>query len=141
MNVDWFQLFKYSLYSVGVIYLVLMNLFRGERFKRENVIIVGIFLGLGELQSFNLFLVLVVEELKEFWKNGIDVCYLGLFRVFQKFFVVLLLVVCDVLVVRKLCGFLGYGVKRGCFKCKKEFIFGKYFGDKMNFGGFENCFY
>ena len=36
-------------------------------------------------------------------------------------------------------GFLGHGAVRGCSKCKKKFIPGKNFGDKMNFGGFENC--
>ena len=76
MNVDWFQPFKHSHspYSVGVIYLALMNLPRGERFKRENVIIAGIIPGPGEPQSLNPFLVPVVGELKELWKNGIDVC-------------------------------------------------------------------
>lgn len=39
---------------------------------------------------------------------------------------------------RKLCGFLGHGARRGCSKCKKEFIPGEHFGNKMNFGGFEN---
>lgn len=116
-----------------------MNLFCGERYKRENIIVVGIIFGFGELLSFNFFLVFFVLELKEFWEDGIKVCYFGLFRILEKFFVVLLLVVCDVFVVRKLCGFLGYGVRRGCLKCKKEFISGEYFGIKMNFGGFENC--
>ena len=37
LNVDWFQPFKHSLYSVGALYLVLMNLPRSERFKPENV--------------------------------------------------------------------------------------------------------
>ena len=37
LNVDWFQSFKHSLYSVGALYLVLMNLPRSERFKPENV--------------------------------------------------------------------------------------------------------
>lgn len=60
-------------------------------------------------------------------------------RVPQKFFAALLLVACDVPAARKLCGFLGHGAKRGCSKCKKKFIPGKHCGDKMNFGGFENC--
>ena len=139
MNVDWFQPFKHSPYSVGVIYLALMNLPRGERFKRENVIIAGIIPGPGEPQSLNPFLIPVVGELNELWKNGIDVCHSGSPRVPQKFFAALLLVACDVPAARKLCGFLGHGAKRGCSKCKKEFIPGKHFGDKMNFGGFENC--
>ena len=42
INVDWFQPFKHRKYSVGVIYVVLMNLPREIRFKRENVIIVDL---------------------------------------------------------------------------------------------------
>ena len=57
----------------------------------------------------------------------------------QKFFAALLLVKCDVPVARKLCGFLGHGAKRVCSKCTREFIPGRHFDDKMNFGGFENC--
>ena len=139
MNVDWFQPFKHSPYSVGVIYLALMNLPRAERFKRENIIVVGILPGPGEPSSLNPFLIPVVAELKELWKNGIEVCHSGSPKVPQKFFAALLLVACDVPAARKLCGFLGHGAKRGCSKCKKEFIPGKHFGDKMNFGGFENC--
>ena len=40
-NVDWFQPFKHSSYSVSALYMVLMNLSRSERFKLENVILVG----------------------------------------------------------------------------------------------------
>ena len=43
LNLDWFQPFKHiSSYSIGAIYLVVLNLLRGERFKRKNVILVGI---------------------------------------------------------------------------------------------------
>ena len=34
---------------------------------------------------------------------------------------------------------MGHGARRGCSKCKKEFIPGEHFGAKMNFGGFESC--
>lgn len=54
MNVDWFQPFKHSPYSVGVIYLALMNLPRGERYKRENIIVVGIIPGPGEPSVTNV---------------------------------------------------------------------------------------
>ena len=45
LNVDWFQPFKQSVYSVGVFYMVLMNLTRAERFKPENVFLVGVIPG------------------------------------------------------------------------------------------------
>lgn len=38
MNVDWYQPFKHSPYSVGVIYLAILNLPGEERFKDENMI-------------------------------------------------------------------------------------------------------
>ena len=139
MNVDWFQPFKHSPYSVGVIYLAIMNLPRAERFKRENIIVVGIIPGPGEPSSLNPFLVLVVTELNELWEHGIEVFHSGSYGMSQKFFAALLLVACDVPAARKLCGFLGHGAVRGCSKCKKKFIPGQNFGDKMNFGGFENC--
>lgn len=139
MNVDWFQPFKHSPYSVGVIYLAIMNLPRAERFKRENIIVVGIIPGPGEPSSLNPFLVPVVTELNELWEHGIEVFHSGSYGMSQKFFAALLLVACDVPAARKLCGFLGHGAVRGCSKCKKKFIPGKNFGDKMNFGGFENC--
>ena len=43
LNVDWFQPFKRrSDYSVAVIYFVVINLPRCQRFKFENVILGGI---------------------------------------------------------------------------------------------------
>lgn len=139
MNVDWFQPFKHSPYSVGVIYLAFMNLPRGERYRRENIIVVGIIPGPGEPSSLNPYLVPVVSELNELWEDGIEVCHSGSPRIPERFFAALLLVACDVPAARKLCGFLGHGARRGCSKCKKEFIPGEHFGTKMNFGGFENC--
>lgn len=45
LNIDWFQPFKHSLYSVGALYMVLMNLPRSQRFKLENVFLVGVIPG------------------------------------------------------------------------------------------------
>ena len=41
LNIDWFQPFEHTQYSVGVIYIVIQNLPRAIRFKLENVIIVS----------------------------------------------------------------------------------------------------
>ena len=139
MNVDWFQPFKHSPYSVGVIYLALMNLPRGHRYKRENIIVVGIIPGPSEPSSLNPYLVPLVSELKELWEDGIELCHSGSPRTPERFFAAVLLVACDVPAARKLCGFLGHGARRGCSKCKKEFIPGENFGMKMNFGGFDSC--
>ena len=45
LNVDWFQPPKHGSNSIGVIDMVVMNLPREERFKTENLIVVGIIPG------------------------------------------------------------------------------------------------
>lgn len=45
LSIDWFQPFKHRVYSVGVMYLVFMNLPRSIKFKRENVILLGLIPG------------------------------------------------------------------------------------------------
>ena len=64
LNVDWMQPFKHTIYSVGVMYLVLMNLPRNERFKTENVILVGVIPGPSEPKlNVNPYLSPLVDEL------------------------------------------------------------------------------
>ena len=51
-------------YSVGVIYLVILNLPREERYKLENIIVVGIIPGPNETKkNVNSFLVPLMEDL------------------------------------------------------------------------------
>ena len=95
--------------------------------------------GPGQPSSLNPYLVPLVSELKELWEDGVEVCHSGSRRIPERFFVALLLVACDAPAARKICGFLGPGARRGCSKCKKEFISDEHFDTKMNFGGFDNC--
>ena len=71
VNVDWFQPFKHRKdISVGVSYMVIMNLPRSEGFKRKNVIIVGIIPALSkEPQSLNSFLDPLVDKLTVLWRG------------------------------------------------------------------------
>ena len=48
LNVDWFQPFKHTNSSVGAMYLTFMDLPYQERFKRENLILLGIIPGPGQ---------------------------------------------------------------------------------------------
>lgn len=65
LNFDYFQPMKHRKdYSVGVLYLVLLNLPRSERFKWENVIVVGIVPSMEhEPKNLNEFLRPAVAEL------------------------------------------------------------------------------
>lgn len=40
--IDWFEPFKHQPYAIRVMYLAIMNLLRSIRFKRENIIILGL---------------------------------------------------------------------------------------------------
>ena len=68
MNLDWFQPFDSSVYSCGAIYGVICNLPREIRFKKENMLILGLLPGPNEvkLHKINHFLSPIVDELLEF---------------------------------------------------------------------------
>ena len=113
LNVDWFQPYKHTNHSCGVIYLVLMNLPREERFKPENVILVGIIPGPKEPKGdINSFLKPLVDELIDFWDGVIieDSCLPG---GMLKLRVALLALCCDVPATRKCGGFAGHSAAKG----------------------------
>ena len=45
LNIDWVKPYKQIEYSVGVMYLVILNLPHPVHFKRENVILFGVIPG------------------------------------------------------------------------------------------------
>ena len=58
------------MYSVGAIYLTIQNLPRSERFKVENILLIGVIPGPKEPKyNINSYLTPLVVELKEAW-NG-----------------------------------------------------------------------
>ena len=73
INLDWFQPFTHVNYSVGVLYMVILNLPREQRYKIENIILISIIPGPREPKhTINSFLTPLVEELNDLW-NGISV--------------------------------------------------------------------
>ena len=65
LNVDWFNPYKETPYSVGAIYLCVLNLPRNECFKEKNVILVGMIPGPNEpKQHINTFLRPMVRDLQ-----------------------------------------------------------------------------
>ena len=134
-NVDWFQPFKRrNDRSVVVICLVLLNLPREQRFKWENILVAGIVPEMSkEPKSLNTFFAPIVDELKAFWisvklktsQSRIPLIYRG----------ALLLASADLPAVRKLCGFKGHSVHRGCSKCFKYFPGS--FGENIDYSGFD----
>ena len=135
LNCDWFQPFKRRKdISVGVLYIVILNLPREERYKRENVLLVGVIPGLNkEPETLNTFLSPLVDELNALWK-GVKMStheHREGVRVTGS----LLCAAADIPAARKLCGFLSHSAKFGCSKCFKLFPGG--FGEKRNYSGFD----
>lgn len=78
LNVDFFQPFKHVKYSVGVIFLCILNLPREERYKRGNIILVGLIPGPKEPKSLNTYLEPMVDELLDcFESNGFSIVTLN----------------------------------------------------------------
>ena len=70
INVDWFQPYKHVAYSVGAIYLTNLNLPRQLRYRRENVLVVGIIPGPHEPKlHINSYLETLVDELLDLMKG------------------------------------------------------------------------
>ena len=73
LNCDWFQPFKHTQYSVGVLYLAVANLPRHIRFCRENIMVVGIIPGPSEpSKNINSYLDPLATDLKQLW-TGVTV--------------------------------------------------------------------
>ena len=112
MNIDWFQPFDNSEYSLGIIYMVILNLPREERFKYDNLIVCGIIPGPKEPSlNVNTFLGPIVDDLHAGW-NGVllkDNSSFG--KSLYKY--ALISLSSDIPATRKCCGFLGFAANLG----------------------------
>ena len=78
LNIDWFQPFDRGVYSVGAIYLTIQNLPRAERFKSENILLIGIIPGPMEPKhTINSYLTSLVVELKQAWDGSLMISAQG----------------------------------------------------------------
>ena len=134
LNVDWFQPFQHTSYSVGVMYLAVQNLPRKERFLAENIILVGIIPGPTEPSlTMNTYLEPLVNDLLKLW-NGVIMRTSLQPSVFVR--AALLCVACDIPASRKVCGFVGHSSLKACTKCLKDFPTHS-FGSPPDYGGFD----
>ena len=122
LNIDWFNPFKLSNYSLGAVYLTIMNLPRSERFKRENILLLSLIPGPSEPSiHINSFLQPMVDELLRLW-TGIQMpIMVNGSRVLKSIRAALLCVASDMPAGRKCCGFLAHSANLGCTRCLKKF--------------------
>ena len=118
INVDWLQPYENVNHSVGVIYLVLINLPREIRFRKENVIIIGVIPGPKEPKgNINFFLKPLVDELLDLWNGFIIKENDG--EAYYKF--VLIGSSSDLPATGKLCGFTSYNLRKVSYKTLPRF--------------------
>ena len=134
LNLDWFNPFKHVQYSVGVLYLVVENLPRSERYKLENIIVVGTLPGPKEPKYINSYLKPLIDELLILW-NGVILRNSSMFGI-TPIRCALTCITCDLPATRKLCGFKSFSSLHGCSKCFKEFPC-ESFGVKPDYSGFQ----
>ena len=119
LNIDWFQPFTHTQYSVGVMYLVILNLPRSIRFKSENIIIAGVIPGPKEpSKHINSYLYPLVDDLLDLWHDGITVTTNNEAATYRA---ALLCVACDLPAAHKVCGFLSHSSSHSCSKCMQIF--------------------
>lgn len=136
LNIDWFQPFTHTQYSVGALYLVVLNLPREERYKIENIILVGIIPGPKEPKlTVNSYIAPLVQELNNAYQGWIINTKHSTVKT-VRIRACLGCVTCDIPASRKICGFLGHTARLGCNKCLKEFPTAS-FGEKPNFAGYD----
>jgi hypothetical protein len=133
LNMDWFQPFLNSQYSVGVIYAVICNLPRSERFKPYNILTLAVLPGPKEpsLHEINNYLYPIVNQLNWLW-NGY---YIKTHEHNNGRFVrgAIIGCSCDVPASRKLCGFISARI--ACYRCHKS---ANFVNNQPNFGGFQD---
>lgn len=123
INIDWFQPYKHLTYSVGVIYLAILNLPRSQRYQLRNICLVGIIPGPSEpALSVNQYIDPLVNDLLTFWNHGVNLdVKIGSTVVKKTVRCAVICCSCDLPAGRKLCGFLGHSAHFGCSKCTKYF--------------------
>ena len=132
LNCDWYQPFEHSTYSLGIIYYVIQNLPRSERFKSYNISIIGIIPGPKEPSlTIQTYLEPLVNDLQRLWR-GVQLSINGSIITVRA---ALTCISCDIPALRKVAGFVGHNATRGCTRCLKEFSCTS-FGEKLNYGGF-----
>ena len=131
LNMDFFQPYKHVQYSLGAIYITVLNLPRELQNKAQNVILIGLIPGPHEPKhDINSFLSPLVTELKEFW-SGVQVNVHSIGQ--RKIRCALLCIACDLPAGRKVCGFLSHNAHYGCSRCWKKFAGSV---GSMDFSGF-----
>ena len=134
LNLDWFQPYDGVVHSTGVIYAAICNLPQDMRFKRENMLILGLLPGPNEvsLHKINHYLAPIVNKLVLLW-DGVTLNKTYEYQETREIRAALILVSCDIPAARKICGHIS--ALSSCHRCVKK---ANYENHKHNFAGMDN---
>lgn len=108
--------------SVWAMYMALLNLPRGIRFLRENMMLVWLIPAFtSEPKHLNDLLRPVESDLLMLWTNNGITMKIQCHSKGVKVRAALMMVYCDIPAARKVCGFPGYSTRLGCSNCLKTF--------------------
>jgi hypothetical protein len=132
LNCDWFCPFDRTDGSIGVVYLVILNLPRELRLLEQNVITVGVWPDVGEhTESSSAFMECIVTQLEELFE-GVLVDPAKPAPMGRVIRAVLFFVCSDIPAIRATCGLLSASATQGCHMCHKSFR-----GGGGSYGNFE----
>lgn len=115
LNVDWVKPFVRGTYSIGAIYMTVLNLPRRERFREKWSCLIGLMPGPVEpKQHMNTYLKPLVDDLLSLW-DGIPMKIKDRTETVRA---ALICVSCDLPASRKVSQFLGHKADFGCGRCK-----------------------
>jgi hypothetical protein len=124
LAVDWFNPYFNKISgksaSTGVMFMSCLNLPIEERYKEENIYLVGIMPGPKQPAHVDGILQPLVNDLLRYWRQG--VYFVGIPGVTRARLIRVALVqlICDLPAARKIAGFPGHAAKFGCSVCMSD---------------------
>jgi hypothetical protein len=126
LSIDWFNPFFNKAAgknaSVGVVFLVCLNIPIEDRYKEDNMLLWGIIPGPHEPSvddgHLNHLLDVNIDIFVEFWEKGVYYTHTAKYKLGCLVRIILVLLLCDIPAARKVSGLPGHGATYPCSVCK-----------------------
>lgn len=123
MAIDWFNAHHSpeakKKWSIGAIYMIILNLPAHIRYRPENICLVGIIPGPKKpsMEQMNHFLKPIVDEFVPFWTHGKWFSKTPKYDMGRLVWALILLVICDLDASRAISGFTHFSHRCFCSRC------------------------
>lgn len=121
LSVDWFNPYHNKISgksaSSGVIVMACLNLPPEERYKEENIYLVGVLPGKKQQSRLDEFLRPLVDDLLRYWTDGVYFVGIPGHKRPHLIRAALVQLICDLPAARKVAGFPGHSARQNCSVC------------------------